>query len=127
LYEGEQYFDATQVKAWPATRGLVDFSPCEDGTLFMSVTTRKVRKEEIPYVRNDYTRTDTNAIYAAVYRIDLEKQTLTVEPYEKGSQDPWMKLPGGENAEQVQKLPIYCWPLLTRLKKACASPDWNAK
>ncbi len=126
LYDGEQYFDANDVKTWPATKGLVDFCPCEDGTLFISLVTRKVKRREEPHVRYEYWRTDSNAIYTAAYRIDLQKQTLTVEPYEKGSKDAWVKLPGGEEVQEVQKLPIYCWRLLTGLKEACTSPDWNA-
>jgi len=125
LFDGEQYFDATQVKAWAASKGLVDFCPCEDGTLFISLTTRKVNRKEIPRVRYDYTHVDSNAIYTAAYHIDLQKQTLNVEPYEKDSKDTWIKLAEGDYVQQVQKLPIYCWPLLTCLKEACASPDWN--
>jgi hypothetical protein len=133
LYDGEQYFDEPELKAWPPSKGLVDFCPCEDGTLFISLTTRRVVKmDAIPrgnmavYV-GKFLPMDSNDIYAAAYQVDLEKQTLTVEPYIKDSRDAWMKLPEGREAQQVQKLPIYCWPLFMRLKDACESPDWNTE
>ena len=129
LYEGDQYPGNKQEKDFPPHPGLVDFCPSDDGTLFISLTTRKIDRDE----RADgsgrgyyyYTAIDSNSVYTAVYRIDLKKLSLTVEPYEEGSKDAWVKLPGGENAEQVQKLPIYCWLLMEGLKGACQPETWK--
>lgn len=119
LWDGPQYFDSNEAKSWPPTKGLVDLSPCDDGTLFISLTTRKVTKKTVPYDRNYYYKADTNAIYTAIYHIDVKNKILSVEP--------WEKLAGGEETQQVQKMPIYCWPLFARLKEACVSPEWQPK
>lgn len=78
---------------------VIDLSPCEDSTLLVSTS---------------------GPLSTAVYRVDFatpnleDKQRLTV--------DAWEHLWGGNGAAQVQKLPVYGWPLLERSIAAVGSP-----
>lgn len=128
LYDGNQYPGNRQERdgTIPPHPGLIDLSPCGDDTLFISLTTRKVEKEEIPYQGNLYSAVDHNAVYTAVYHADFAASAIRVEPYDEGMNTPWQKLEGNADVKQVQKLPIFCWPLLEGLKAACVNNAWKA-
>jgi hypothetical protein len=109
LYDGDQYpgnIDEREGRI-PPHPGLIDLAPCEDGSLFMCLTTRKIDKTIVPYDRNYFDATDRNALYTTAYSIDLKAQKVTVER--------WTKFAGGAGASQVQKLPIPCWKVFDSL------------
>jgi hypothetical protein len=83
----------------PALQGLSDFAPCGDGTLVASMFTRS-------YENGRRTGDDGPYIYTADYQIDIVAGTFQI--------GQWTKLTG--EAEQVQKQPIYCWPVFESLK-----------
>jgi hypothetical protein len=110
LYDGDQYrgnMDEREGRI-PPHPGLIDFCPCEDGTLFICLTTRKIIKETVPHDRNYFRQEDRNALYTAVYRIDLKSQTIDI--------GPWTRFSGGAGATQIQKLPVPSWKFFNSLK-----------
>ncbi|MBW3500818.1 hypothetical protein [Janthinobacterium sp. NKUCC08_JDC] len=96
---------------YPPLIGIQSLSPCKDGTLFASITTRTVTAVqhggEVAYIA-----TDTPALYTALYSINIKDGRLNV--------GPWSKLPGGPQAQQVQKMAIPCWSLFASLKAQLA-------
>lgn len=88
-------------------QGLVDFCPCEDGTLVAALYTRTVVSKSYGARSSHYYHEfrDDNALYTAVYHTDLKKGTLRVD---------WTKI-GVSTGVRVQKLPVFCWPLFERL------------
>lgn len=109
LYDGNQYPGNRDERegSIPPHPGLADLSPCEDGTLFISLTTRKVIKDTVAYDRNYFTKEDKSALYTAAYHIDFKAQAIVVKP--------WTRFAGGAGAVQVQKLPIPCWKVFDSL------------
>jgi hypothetical protein len=90
----------------PVLQGLLDLAPCSDGTLTASVVTRS-------YDQNGNLEGDDGPyMYTASYSIDVVAGTLKV--------NEWTKLAGGP-AEQIQKHPIYCWPMFEGLKARLAA------
>ena len=85
----------------PVLRGLHDLAPCEDGTLTASVVTRS-------YDKNGRLEGEAGPdMYTAGHQVDIKAGTLRV--------GGWTKFAGGP-PQQVQKQPIYCWPMFESLK-----------
>ncbi|MDB4989959.1 MAG: hypothetical protein JWN04_5137, partial [Myxococcaceae bacterium] len=102
LYAGLKDYPTTllgRVGEEPELKGLIDMSACDDGSLFVSASTR--RREDGRYVA------DNDGIHVATYDVDLANNAITV--------DPWRAF-GGGFATKVQKLPIYCWRVLESLQ-----------
>jgi hypothetical protein len=84
----------------PELKGLSDLAPCEDGTLTASITTRnydasgKMQGDDGPHM------------YTATYQVDLKARAIQL--------GDWTRMTG--EAQQVQKQPIYCWPMFESLK-----------
>jgi hypothetical protein len=70
--------------------GVLDLYSCEDRTLLVSTA---------------------DNVSTAVYRVDLTKMTLVIEP--------WEKFPNGaeRGASQVRKVPVYGWQQIERLSE----------
>ena len=114
LFDGDQYPGAdknfwTPTGTRPPFRGLIDFSSCEDRTLFVCADTRKVtKKQDLGAQRWEFTAHDTNALWTTSYSVDFKGKTIGTES--------WTKFTGAGGASQVQKLPIPCWNLLQSLR-----------
>jgi len=74
-------------------RGLVDLSPCEDGTLVAAIYKRSSGGG------------DNNNLYSAIYSTDLGKKTISVK---------WTKIEVS-TGDRVQKLPVFGWPVFESL------------
>jgi hypothetical protein len=97
-----------EVAARHPLKGLIDVSPCDDGTLVTALYTRSV--EFVPPVSHvmsgHYSFADSSALYTAAYETDLEKGTIKVE---------WIKIEGSTGV-RVRKIPVFCWSLFESLQ-----------
>lgn len=134
LYDGNQYPGNREEKdgTIPPHPGLVDFCPADDGTLFISLTTRKIDRQLRTDFSGDhyyYRAIDGNSVYAAVYSTDFAAEAVRVAPYESNvsASTPWQKLPQTNDIRELQKIGIFCWSLLEGLKRACKPEAWKQK
>jgi hypothetical protein len=95
--------------ARPELKGLLDLSPCVDGTLVAAIAQRTA----IP-LHGVWTIFDDAQppLYAGTYETDLQAQKIDVE---------WRKLPEGTAGVVVQKLPVPCWSMLESLYESIAA------
>ncbi|PWT79197.1 MAG: hypothetical protein C5B58_14140 [Acidobacteria bacterium] len=111
LYHGDQKWLSQEPP--PPLKGLTDLCPCDDGTVVAALYTRTVTNVQVRYSdRSNYfywksSVDDSNALYTGSYRTDLKEGKIAVD---------WAKIPG--NGVRVQKLPIFCWPLIEGSIKA---------
>jgi hypothetical protein len=79
---------------------VLDLSSCEDGTLLVS---------------------SPDSLSTAVYHVDFK--TASMPEGGRLSVEPWDTFPGAAGAAQVQKLPIFGWPLIESLMAAVSQPS----
>lgn len=113
LYSEKYHEDQKKVtRPAPPLRGLLDLSPCDDGTLVAAIAKRSVRYQPRGRFGGvDWYFVDDAAppLYTAVYQTNLKEQKIKVE---------WMKLPEGTTGVRVQKLPVACWSMLETLEES---------
>jgi hypothetical protein len=95
----------------PAPKGLVDFSPCDDGSLFAAVYKRSAEKQWALAPGDYWAGMDTLGLYTGVHQVDLKK----------GSMDVTWSVISDNTGVRLQKLPLYCWPLFANLMAQCKS------
>jgi hypothetical protein len=82
------------------SKGLVDLAPCDDGTLTANLFTRDFN------TRKNTLHDEGPGMYMASYQVDIKAGMIQV--------GNWTRIRG--KAQQVLKMPIYCWPMLKSLK-----------
>jgi hypothetical protein len=102
-----------ETESMPPLKGLISFSPCDDGTISASIVFRQARftsrgQTERPY----WAATDKDhKPWTVTFTVDTKAGKLNVgewTPIEVGG--------GHVSVREVHKVPIGCWPLLDSLK-----------
>lgn len=110
LYSQGYHEHEKKVKgARPELKGLLDLSPCDDGTIVAAIAQRTV----IPFSETWIIFDDFQPpLYTATYRTNLDAQKIDVK---------WRKLPVGTAGIVVQKMPVACWSMLESLQESLAA------
>lgn len=95
--------------ARPELKGLLDLSPCDDGTIVAAIAQRTVIPLNLIWTIVDDPQPP---LYTATYRTDLKAQKIDVA---------WKKLPQGTAGVVVQKMPVACWSMLESLQESLAA------
>jgi hypothetical protein len=105
---------SNRVKPMPALQGLISMSPCEDGTIFVSVVYREAWADSMGDGMLYWRATDAHKyMYTTGYAINVQAGTIHVD-------EPWTRLNG--EALRVRKMPIPCWALMSSLKTKLEMP-----
>jgi hypothetical protein len=113
LYENDRAKNEIDPGYSKPLSGLIDLSPCDDGTLVASLDTREAIDAPYSSARQPrWAAFDRNHLYTMICHIDPQNRTLALKVSE-GAKFGWVKIDG--EAMRVHKQPIFCWPLIEGL------------